>query len=124
MERSLKVSEIARDLRVCEQTVQTWIRLGKLRAFRIPGGAYRIPPTELAKLKMPVEGGPAMSEKTNLQISLRAHPANDANWDTLWRWLTSPRAPRLRRIAQHAITRDDQGRAIVCRCAEDGRWPE
>lgn len=38
----LTVSEVAAELRTTPRTVQRWIREGRLRAVRIPGGSYRI----------------------------------------------------------------------------------
>ena len=52
MESDLKVIEVAKLLQVTNQTVQTWIRTGDLKAYRLPGGAYRVPPAELVRLRM------------------------------------------------------------------------
>jgi len=46
----LKVSEVAKRLRVAESTVRGWIARGDVRAVRLPGGVYRIPEEELERL--------------------------------------------------------------------------
>jgi excisionase family DNA binding protein len=43
----LTVGEVATLLTVSRKTVHDWIRLGKIKHFRIPGGKYRIPRAQL-----------------------------------------------------------------------------
>jgi excisionase family DNA binding protein len=49
----LEVSDLAEHFQVSRKTVIGWIRSGKLRAIQPGGrhGAYRIPATELERLK-------------------------------------------------------------------------
>jgi len=47
-QRPLSTGEIARLLHVTPVTVWTWIRAGKLKAYRIAGGRHRIAPTDLS----------------------------------------------------------------------------
>lgn len=61
------VKEFAVELEVCEHTVRTMIKSGKLRAFRAGAGVkspFRIPKSELTRYQ--VEGMHAMNP--NLQI--------------------------------------------------------
>jgi excisionase family DNA binding protein len=57
-ERPLSTGDVARLLHVTPVGVLRWIRAGKLKAYRIPGGHYRIPRVEfrqwLADNKIPV----------------------------------------------------------------------
>jgi excisionase family DNA binding protein len=46
----LTVSEVARMFRVDSNTVRRWIAEGLLKAFRTPGGHYRIPADEVRGL--------------------------------------------------------------------------
>jgi excisionase family DNA binding protein len=46
----LTVSEVAGRLNVNRGTVVRWIRLGQLKALRLPSGTYRIPRAELDRL--------------------------------------------------------------------------
>lgn len=48
-ERPLSTGEIARLLHVTRVTVFAWIRAGKLNAYRVPGGRYRIARVEFRK---------------------------------------------------------------------------
>jgi excisionase family DNA binding protein len=50
MEKLLKVSEVARKLNVSRHTVLNWIKRGKIKAIRLPGGRYRIPESEVRKI--------------------------------------------------------------------------
>ena len=52
---TVSVKEAAEALGLCEQTVRTYIKDGKLRAFQI-GRPYRIPISALADLGL-VDGG-------------------------------------------------------------------
>lgn len=47
--KPLSTGEIARLLHVTRVTVFTWIRTGKLKAYRVPGGHYRIVRPEFRK---------------------------------------------------------------------------
>ena len=49
----LTVAEVARRYRTTPRTVQRWIREGRLRAVRLPGGRgrYRINETDLAVIE-------------------------------------------------------------------------
>ena len=57
-EKPLSTGEVARLLHVSPVAVLGWIRAGKLRAYRVPGGRYRIARDEfrkfLAQNQMPV----------------------------------------------------------------------
>jgi excisionase family DNA binding protein len=57
--RPLSTGEVARLLHVSAVAVLGWIRAGKLKAYRVPGGRYRIARAEfrkfLAENKIPVE---------------------------------------------------------------------
>jgi excisionase family DNA binding protein len=46
----LTVVEVAELLRVSRGTVTRWIRLGQLRAVRLPSGTYRIARRDVDKL--------------------------------------------------------------------------
>lgn len=48
-ERPLSTGEVARLLHVSAVAVLRWIRAGKVPAYRVPGGHYRIPRGELRK---------------------------------------------------------------------------
>jgi excisionase family DNA binding protein len=54
----LTVKEVAALLRVDDETVRTWLRLGKLRGRRLGSGSggspWRIPRSELEKLDLEV----------------------------------------------------------------------
>jgi excisionase family DNA binding protein len=39
----LRVSEVARALRVSHRTVLSWLHTGKLQGGRLPGGNWRVP---------------------------------------------------------------------------------
>jgi len=54
MEKLMKVSEVAKILNVSRHTVLNWIRKGKMKAIRLPGGRYRIPESEVRRI---LEGG-------------------------------------------------------------------
>jgi excisionase family DNA binding protein len=47
----ISAKEIAEVLGVSRNTVLRWIRLGLVEATRLPGGTYRVPRTELERLK-------------------------------------------------------------------------
>jgi excisionase family DNA binding protein len=49
-EELLSASEVAKLLRVSNGTIARWIKLGQLRAIRLPSGTYRIPRSEVDKL--------------------------------------------------------------------------
>ena len=51
----LTVSEVADRLNVNRGTVIRWIRLGQLRALRLPSGTYRIPRAELDRILKQLE---------------------------------------------------------------------
>ena len=46
-ERFLTVVEIADQLQVLPMTVREWLRKGKLKGVRLPGGDWRVPPEDL-----------------------------------------------------------------------------
>jgi excisionase family DNA binding protein len=46
----LTTNEAARMLRVSRATVTRWVRLGQLRAVRLPSGGIRIPRKEIERL--------------------------------------------------------------------------
>ena len=50
LERLLRVSEVAKILNVERHTVLNWIKKGKLRAIRLPGGRFRIPESEVKRI--------------------------------------------------------------------------
>lgn len=47
--------EVAKECGVSGDTVRRWIREGKIRAIRLPGGRYRIPGEEAEKFVTWVE---------------------------------------------------------------------
>jgi excisionase family DNA binding protein len=57
-EKPLSTGEVARILHVTPVAVFRWIRAGKLKAYRVPGGRYRVPRAEfrtfLADNRIPV----------------------------------------------------------------------
>jgi excisionase family DNA binding protein len=68
-DRHLTVPEVAEQLRVAEETVRRWLRIGKLKGKRLGGtkAGYRIPQSEVDRLldvepedrtEPPTEGGP------------------------------------------------------------------
>ena len=58
-ERPLSTGEVGRLLHVTPVAVLRWIRAGKLKAYRVPGGRHRIPRSEfrkfLAENQIPIE---------------------------------------------------------------------
>ncbi len=46
---------VARRLLVAQSTVRGWIDTHKIRAIRTPGGHYRIPASELARILLDIE---------------------------------------------------------------------
>ena len=44
------IDEVATELRVSPYTVQRWIRQGKVKAIKLPGGCYRIEGDELDRI--------------------------------------------------------------------------
>jgi excisionase family DNA binding protein len=56
-EELLKVSEVAKLLRVAESTVRGWIVRGEVPAVRLPGGVYRIRREDVEKLLRRQEDG-------------------------------------------------------------------
>lgn len=48
------VSALARVLRVSDRQVRRWCESGLVQATRTPGGHYRIPRSELERLRTPV----------------------------------------------------------------------
>jgi excisionase family DNA binding protein len=63
-ERPLSTGEVARLLHVTPVAVLGWIRGGKLKAYRVPGGRHRIPRAEFRKFLA----------DNNIPITLDAHP--------------------------------------------------
>jgi putative resolvase len=49
-EKLLTTSEVARILNVTRHAVDKWIREGRMKAIRLPGGRYRIPESEVERL--------------------------------------------------------------------------
>jgi excisionase family DNA binding protein len=43
--------EVAEQLHVSQGTVVRWVRLGLVEGIRLPGGQYRIPKSEIDRLK-------------------------------------------------------------------------
>jgi excisionase family DNA binding protein len=46
----LRTEQVAKLLNVAPGTVRNWVRLGRIRSVRLPGGQYRIPREEVEKL--------------------------------------------------------------------------
>ena len=44
--------EAAEELRVHIETIMRWLRSGKLRGVKLPGGAWRVPREELDRILM------------------------------------------------------------------------
>lgn len=51
----LTTAEAAKLLRVGRSTVTRWVRLGQLKAMRLPSGTFRIPRSEVEKLLRQLE---------------------------------------------------------------------
>ena len=51
----MSVRDVAGRLNVNRGTVVRWIRLGQLKALRLPSGTYRIPRSELDRLLKQLE---------------------------------------------------------------------
>jgi excisionase family DNA binding protein len=47
MAELLKIPEAAKRMHVSRETIYAWIRDGKMKVFKTPGGRYRIPEDEL-----------------------------------------------------------------------------
>jgi excisionase family DNA binding protein len=58
-EPPLRTGDVARACGVTPDGVLHWIRSGKLRAFRTPGGHYRVRPDDLTALMRQTGSGPA-----------------------------------------------------------------
>jgi putative resolvase len=52
----ITTAEAARLLSVSQTTIDRWIRLGHLRAVRLPSGRYRVPREEVDKLLREAKG--------------------------------------------------------------------
>ncbi|MBI3122548.1 MAG: helix-turn-helix domain-containing protein [candidate division NC10 bacterium] len=62
-EKPLSTGEVARLLHVSPVTVRCWIRAGKLPAYRVPGGHYRIARSEFRiflDVLLPTIGGASL----------------------------------------------------------------
>ena len=57
MSDDFTTEELANLCRVHVATVRRWIAHGRLGAIRLPGGLYRIPATEVKRLRQPVGAG-------------------------------------------------------------------
>jgi excisionase family DNA binding protein len=55
-EELLTPAEVAKMLRVSPDTVTRWIRLGQLRAAKLPSGTYRISRRDVEKLLRELQG--------------------------------------------------------------------
>jgi excisionase family DNA binding protein len=53
----LTPGEVAKMLRVSPDTITRWIRLGQLRAAKLPSGTYRIARKDVEKLLRELQGG-------------------------------------------------------------------
>ncbi len=54
----ITVEELARVLRVHRTSVLRWIELGRVKAYRLPGGGgYRIPAVEVDRIRQPITVG-------------------------------------------------------------------
>lgn len=49
-QRWVKASDVAEALDVSRKTVSSWIRDGRIKAIRTPGGQFRIPAEELDRV--------------------------------------------------------------------------
>jgi len=54
----LTTAEAAKMLKVSQKTIDRWIRLGQLRAVRLPSGRYRVSRAEIEKMLGEVQGNP------------------------------------------------------------------
>ena len=54
MERAYTVEELAFLCHVHVRTVRRWIGDGHVQAFRLPGGLYRIPRSEVDRIRQPM----------------------------------------------------------------------
>ena len=57
MDELLRPGEAAAKLRVSAETIRRWVRAGQLRVIRLPGGAARIPQSEIDRILMQGERG-------------------------------------------------------------------
>jgi excisionase family DNA binding protein len=53
----LTATEFAQEFRITSATVRMWCAQGILQSFKLPGGSWRIPASEVARLKngLPLE---------------------------------------------------------------------
>ena len=51
----LTLGEVAARCRLSRETIRTYIASGALKALRLPGGYYRVPAEEVARILKPVE---------------------------------------------------------------------
>lgn len=58
MAELLTITEAAKKMHVSRETIYAWIRSGKVKPFRTPGGTYRIPEEQLI---IPIEKPPVPS---------------------------------------------------------------
>jgi excisionase family DNA binding protein len=49
-EELLRTEQVAKMLNVAPSTVRNWVRLGRLRSVKLPGGQYRIARRDVEKL--------------------------------------------------------------------------
>ncbi len=84
-EELLTVAEVARRLKVHQETVRRWLRVGQLRGIKLSDQAgYRVRPSELERMLQELEAAsaPEAAPPSNEKVAARASRA------------TTSRAPR------------------------------
>ena len=51
----LNTTVVGMELKVSAQTVINWIAAGKLKGLQLPGGAWRVPRSELTRILEPLQ---------------------------------------------------------------------
>ena len=72
MEELFTVGEVAKPCRVHPCSVRRWINDGRMEAIPLPGGSFRIPMSELDRLREPV----AVQEKRRQSVAPAIGPAS------------------------------------------------
>ena len=57
VEQDYTLDELAVICRVHVRTIRRWVHSGHVRAYKLPGGIYRIPQSEVDRIRQPVVAG-------------------------------------------------------------------